>query len=129
MIELELTKEQCQMVIKMAEKKVAKILEKGMNEVFGTAATIKESQRTSYLHDKALEQCQINVFLKTLKVHDAIKDICTLEKHYRKEVPETVKEKITDTHDAYADLNNDYVVYILTQLALDILDEEEILQN
>lgn len=132
MIELKLTEEQCQMAIKMAEEKVYRILEKGMRDVFETAATIKESQRTSYFHNKALEQCQINVFLKTLKVHDAIADICTLEKHYIEEVPETVKDEISDIHDAYANLNNEYVVYVLTQLALDILDDdeiEELLQN
>lgn len=130
MIEVKLTQEQCEMAIKMADEKVDRILEKGLKnsitEVMETAATIKESQRTSYLHDKALEQCQINVFLKLLKVQEAIADICTLEKHYIKEVPEKSKEEISDMHDAYADLNNDYVVYALTQLALDILDDDEI---
>lgn len=126
MIEVKLTQEQSEAAIQMAEEKVDRILEEEPKEVLKTAMTLNGSQIESYLHNKALEQCQINVFLKLLKVHDAIKDICTLEKHYIKEVPEEVKEKVSDTHDAYADLNNDYVVYVLTQLALDILDNDEI---
>ena len=126
MIEVKLTQEQSEAAIQMAEEKVDRILEEEPKEVLKTAMTLNGSQIESYLHNKALEQCQINVFLKLLKVHDAIKDICTLEKHYIKEVPEKVKEKVSDMHDKYADLNNDYVVYVLTQLALDILDNDEI---
>lgn len=124
MIEIGLTQEQSEAAIEMAEEKIDIILEKGPKEVLETVMTLNVSQIESYLHDKALEQCQINAFLKLLKVHDAIKDICTLEKHYIKEVPEKAKEEISDMHDAYADLNNNYVVYMLTQLALDILDDE-----
>lgn len=126
MIEIGLTQEQSEVAIEMAEEKIDIILEKGPKEVLETVMTLNVSQIESYLHDKALEQCQINAFLKLLKVHDAIKDICTLEKHYIKEVPEKAKEEISDMHDAYADLNNNYVVYMLTQLALDILDDDEI---
>lgn len=126
MIEIGLTQEQSEAAIEMAEEKIDIILEKGPKEVLETVMTLNVSQIESYLHDKALEQCQINAFLKLLKVHDAIKDICTLEKHYIKEVPEKAKEEISDMHDAYADLNNNYVVYVLTQLALDILDDDEI---
>ena len=126
MIEIKLTQEQSEAAIEMAEEKIDRILEEEPKEVLKTAMTLNGSQMESYLHNKALEQCQINVFLKLLKVHDAIKDICTLEKHYIKEVPEKVKEKVSDMHDKYADLNNDYVVYVLTQLALDILDADEI---
>ena len=126
MIEIGLTQEQSEAAIEMAEEKIDIILEKGPKEVLETVMTLNVSQIESYLHDKALEQCQITAFLKLLKVHDAIKDICTLEKHYIKEVPEKVKEKVSDMHDKYADLNNDYVVYVLTQLALDILDADEI---
>lgn len=125
MIEIKVTQEQSEAAIEMAEEKIDRILEKGPKEVLETAMTLNCSQIESYLHDKALEQCQINAFLKLLKVHNAIKDICTLEKHYIKEVPEKAKEEISDTHDKYADLNNDYVVYVLTQLALDILDDDE----
>ena len=126
MIEIKLTQEQSEAAIEMAEEKIDRILEEEPKEVLKTAMTLNGSQMESYLHNKALEQCQINVFLKLLKVHDAIKDICTLEKHYIKEVPEKAKEEISDMHDAYADLNNNYVVYMLTQLALDILDDDEI---
>ena len=126
MIEIGLTQEQSEAAIEMAEEKIDIILEKGPKEVLETVMTLNVSQIESYLHDKALEQCQINAFLKLLKVHNAIKDICTLEKHYIKEVPEKAKEEISDMHDAYADLNNNYVVYMLTQLALDILDDDEI---
>lgn len=126
MIEIGLTQEQSEAAIEMAEEKIDIILEKGPKEVLETVMTLNVSQIESYLHDKALEQCQINAFLKLLKVHDAIKDICTLEKHYIKEVPEKAKEEISDMHDAYADLNNNYIVYMLTQLALDILDDDEI---
>ena len=126
MIEIGLTQEQSEAAIEMAEEKIDIILEKGPKEVLETVMTLNVSQIESYLHDKALEQCQINAFLKLLKVHDAIKDICTLEKHYIKEVPEKAKEEISEMHDAYADLNNNYVVYMLTQLALDILDDDEI---
>ena len=126
MIEIGLTQEQSEAAIERAEEKIDIILEKGPKEVLETVMTLNVSQIESYLHDKALEQCQINAFLKLLKVHDAIKDICTLEKHYIKEVPEKAKEEISDMHDAYADLNNNYVVYMLTQLALDILDDDEI---
>ena len=126
MIEITVTQEQSEAAIEMAEEKIDIILEKGPKEVLETVMTLNVSQIESYLHDKALEQCQINAFLKLLKVHDAIKDICTLEKHYIKEVPEKAKEEISDMHDAYADLNNNYVVYMLTQLALDILDDDEI---
>jgi hypothetical protein len=126
MIEIKVTQEQSEAAIEMAEEKIDRILEKGPKEVLETAMTLNCNQIESYLHDKALEQCQINAFLKLLKVHNAIKDICTLEKHYIKEVPEKAKEEISDMHDKYADLNNDYVVYMLTQLALDILDDDEI---
>ena len=126
MMEIGLTQEQSEAAIEMAEEKIDIILEKGPKEVLETVMTLNVSQIESYLHDKALEQCQINAFLKLLKVHDAIKDICTLEKHYIKEVPEKAKEEISDMHDAYADLNNNYVVYMLTQIALDILDDDEI---
>ena len=126
MIEIKFIQEQSEAAIEMAEEKIDRILEKGPKEVLETAMTLNGSQIESYLHNKALEQCQINAFLKLLKVHDAIKDICTLEEHYIKEVPEKVKEKVSDMHDKYADLNNDYVVYVLTQLALDILDDDEI---
>ena len=126
MIEIKFIQEQSEAAIEMAEEKIDRILEKGPKEVLETVMTLNVSQIESYLHDKALEQCQINAFLKLLKVHNAIKDICTLEKHYIKEVPEKAKEEISDMHDKYADLNNDYVVYMLTQLALDILDDDEI---
>ena len=124
MIEIGLTQEQSEAAIEMAEEKIDIILEKGPKEVLETVMTLNVSQIESYLHDKALEQCQINAFLKLLKVHDAIKDICTLEKHYIKEVPEKAKEEILNQLDQIRKGN--YVVYMLTQLALDILDDDEI---
>ena len=107
MIEIKVTQEQSEAAIEMAEEKIDRILEKGPKEVLETAMTLNCSQIESYLHDKALEQCQINAFLKLLKVHNAIKDICTLEKHYIKEVPEKAKEEIKKLAEKY---NNNVII-------------------
>lgn len=69
---------------------------------------------------------QINVFLKTLKVHDAIKDICKLENEHSVITEGEQAQYSVDVYNRYVDLHNDYVCQILVELALDILDEEEI---
>ena len=124
--ELELTQDQCEEIIGAAEDKVDKILKEGIDEVLAKTLFISSKQRTAYLHDKALEQMQINVFLKTLKVHDAILDICKLEAEHSKITEGEQSQYAVDVYNRYVDLHNDYVCQILVELALDILDEEEI---
>lgn len=124
--ELELTQDQCEEIIGAAEDKVDKILKEGIDEVLAKTLFISPKQRTAYLHDKALEQMQINVFLKTLKVHDAIVDICKLEDEHKVITEGEQLQYVVDVYNRYVDLHNDYVCQILVELALDILDEDEI---
>lgn len=124
--ELELTQEQCEEIIGAAEDKVDRILDAGMEEVLAKTLFISPKQRTDYLHEKAVEQMQINIFLKTLRVHDAITDICELEGAHS-EIAQGEQSKYSiDIYNRYVDLHNEYVCQILVELALDILDEEEI---
>ena len=125
--ELELTQDQCEEIIGAAEDKVDKILDGGIEKVLAKTLFISPKQRTDYLHNKALEQMQINVFLKTLKVHDAILDICKLESEHS-EITENEQQAqyAVEAHNRYVDLHNEYVCQILVELALDILDEDEI---
>ena len=124
--ELELTQEQCKAIIEAADNKIDKILKAGMQEVIAKTLFISPEQITDYLHDKALEQMQINIFLKTLQVHDAIIDICKLEDEHSKITQGKYSQYAIDRHNKYVDLHNDYVCQILVELALDILDDEEI---
>ena len=124
--ELELTQDQCEEIIGAAENKVDEILKGGIDEVLAKTLFVSPKQRTAYLHDKALEQMQINVFLKTLKVHDAITDICELENEYSVITEGEQAQYAIDRYNRYVDLHNDYVCQILVELALDILDEDEI---
>lgn len=124
--ELELTQDQCEEIIGAAENKVDEILDGGMEKVLAKTLFISPKQRTAYLHDKALEQMQINVFLKTLKVHDAITDICKLEAERSTITEGAQSQYAVDVYNRYVDLHNDYVCQILVELALDILDEDEI---
>lgn len=124
--ELELTQDQCEEIIGAAEDKVDKILKESIEEVFAKTLFISPKQRTAYLHDKALEQMQINVFLKTLKVHDAITDICKLENEHSKIIDGEQVQYAVDVYNRYVELHNEYVCQILVELALDILDEDEI---
>lgn len=124
--ELELTQDQCEEIIGAAEDKVDKILKGGIEEVLAKTLFISSKQRTAYLHDKALEQMQIDVFLKTLKVHDAIVDICKLEDEHSVITEGEQAQYAVDVYNRYVELHNEYVCQILVELALDILDEEEI---
>lgn len=124
--ELELTQDQCEKIIGAAEDKVDEILDGGIEKVLAKTLFISPKQRTNYLHDKALEQLQINVFLKTMRVHDAIQDICELEAEHSKITEGVQSQYAVDVYNRYVDLHNDYVCQILVELALDILDEEEI---
>lgn len=124
--ELELTQDQCEEIIGAAEDKVDKILDGGIEKVLAKTLFISPKQRTDYLHDKALEQMQINIFLKTLRVHDAIIDICELEDNHSEITEGEQSQYAIDRHNRYVDLHNDYVCQILVELALDILGEDEI---
>lgn len=124
--ELELTQDQCEEIIGAAEDKVDEILDSGMEKVLAKTLFISPKQRNDYLHDKALEQMQINVFLKTLRVHDAILDLCKLEDNHSKISEEKQSQYAIDVYNRYVELHNEYVCQILVELALDILDEEEI---
>lgn len=124
--ELELTQDQCEEIIGAAEDKVDAILDGGIEKVLAKTLFISPKQRTDYLHDKALEQMQINVFLKTLKVHEAMTDICKLEAEHSKITEGVQSQYAVDVYNRYVDLHNDYVCQILVELALDILDEDEI---
>ena len=124
--ELELTQDQCEEIIGAAEDKVDAILKGGIEAVLAKTLFISPKQRTDYLHDKALEQMQINVFLKTLKVHEAMTDICELEAEHSKITEDVQAQYAIDRYNRYVDLHNDYVCQILVELALDILDEDEI---
>lgn len=124
--ELELTQDQCEEIIGAAEDKVDEILDGGMEKVLAKTLFISPKQRIDYLHDRALEQMQINVFLKTMRVHDAIQDICKLEAERSKITEGVQSQYAVDVYNRYVDLHNDYVCQILVELALDILDEEEI---
>lgn len=123
--ELELTQDQCEEIIGAAEDKVDKILKEGI-EVLAKTLFISPKQRTAYLHDKALEQMQINVFLKTLKVHDVITDICKMENEHSVITEGEQAQYAVDVYNRYVELHNEYVCQILVELALDILDEDEI---
>lgn len=124
--ELELTQDQCEEIIGAAEDKVDAILDGGIEKVLAKTLFISPKQRTDYLHDKALEQMQINVFLKTLKVHEAMTDICELEAEHSKITEGVQSQYAVDVYNRYVDLHNEYVCQILVELALDILDEDEI---
>ena len=124
--QLELTQDQCEELIGAAEDKVDEILDGGIEKVLAKTLFISPKQRTDYLHDRALEQMQINVFLKTLRVHDAIIDICKLEDEHSVITEGEQSQYAIDRYNRYVDLHNDYVCQILVELALDILDEEEI---
>ena len=124
--ELELTQDQCEKIIGAAENKVGEIIDGGIEKVLAKTLFISPKQRTDYLHDKALEQMQINVFLKTLSVHDAISDICKLEAERSKITEGAQAQYAVDVYNRYVDLHNDYVCQILVELALDILDEDEL---
>lgn len=124
--QLELTQDQCEEIIGAAEDKVDEILDGGIEKVLAKTLFISPKQRTDYLHDKALEQMQINVFLKTLRVHDAIIDICKLEDEHSNITEGEQAQYAVDRYNRYVELHNEYVCQILVELALDILDEEEI---
>lgn len=124
--ELELTQDQCEEIIGAAEDKVDEILDGDMEKVLAKTLFISPKQRNDYLHDKALEQMQINVFLKTLRVHDAILDICKLEDNHSKISEEKQSQYAIDVYNRYVELHNEYVCQILVELALDILSEDEI---
>lgn len=124
--ELELTQDQCDEIIGAAEDKVYKILKEGIDGVLAKTLFISPKQRTAYLHDKALEQMQINVFLETLKVHDEITDICKIENKYSKITEGEQAQYAVVVYNRYVELHNEYVCQILVELALDILDEDEI---
>lgn len=124
--QLELTQDQCEEIIGAAEAKVDDILDGGIEKVLAKTLFISPKQRIDYLHDKALEQMQINAFLKTLRVHDAIIDICKLEDEHSNITEGEQPQYAIDRYNRYVDLHNDYVCQILVELALDILDEEEI---
>lgn len=124
--QLELTQDQCEEIIGAAEAKVDDILDGGIKKVLAKTLFSSPKQRTDYLHNKALEQMQINAFLTTLRVHDAIIDICKLEGEYSNITEGEQSQYAIDRHNRYVELHNDYVCQILVELALDILDEEEI---
>ncbi len=124
--ELELTQDQCEEIIGAAEDKVNEILDGGIEKVLAKTLFISPKQRPTYLHDKALEQMQINVFLKTMRVHDAIRDICELEAGHSEITEGEQAQYAVDVYNRYVDLHNEYVCQILVELALDILDEDEI---
>lgn len=124
--ELELTQDQCEAIIGAAEDKVGEILDGGIEKIPAKTLFISPKQGIDYLHDKTLEQMQINVFLKTMRVHDAIGDICELEAEHSKITEGAQAQYAVDVYNRYVDLHNDYVCQILVELALDILDEDEI---
>lgn len=122
----EVTQEQAEELVTLANKKVEKILKEGIEQVILKSAFIAPNQRADYLHEKALEQSIINVFIKTLKVIDALQDLCKLEQHRIETTTGKAKQLAEDSFDHFADINDEVACLLASQLAIDILDEEEV---
>lgn len=112
-------------LVKAARKKVQGILDEGLDTILNNPL----AETSDYLHAKAVEQGQINVFLTSLELHKSLKSLCGMEYTVAAlnvlPVNETELAKIR--HDKYADINNDLVLEILVNMALELLTEDEVL--
>ena len=118
------TKERAALV-NAARKKVQEILDEEVDTILNN--TLAET--SDYLHTKAVEQGQISVFLDSLQLHESLKSLCGIEYAVAAlnvlPVNETKLSQIR--HDKYADINNDLVLEILVNMALELLTEDEVL--
>ena len=125
MKKLNYTVEESIALINAAKEKVQKILDVELEDILNDS----RATTTEYLHKKAIEQGQIDIFLTTLQLHESFKDICNLE--YVIATTNVVsKEEIIlaqTRHDNYADMNNDLVFEILVNMALELLTIDEML--
>lgn len=112
-------------LVSAARKKVQKILDEGLDAILNNPL----AETSDYLHAKAVEQGQINVFLTSFELHKSLKSLCGMEYTVAAlnvlPVNETELAKIR--HDKYADINNDLVLEILVNMALELLTEDEVL--
>lgn len=112
-------------LVKAARKKVERILDDGLDAILDNPL----AKTSDYLHTKAVEQGQVNVFLTSLELHKSLKSLCGMEYTVAAlnvlPVNETELAKIR--HDKYADINNDLVLEILVNMALELLTEDEVL--
>ncbi len=112
-------------LVNAARKKVQEILDEEVDTILNN--TLAET--SDYLHAKAVEQGQISVFLDTLQLHESLKSLCDIEYAVAAlnvlPVNETELAKIR--HDKYANINNDLVLEILVNMALELLTEDEVL--
>ena len=78
---------------------------------------------------KAVEQAQISVFLDTLHLHGAFKELCGLE--FISGAANVLSKEETELsqvrHDKYADMNNNLVYELLVNMAIELLTDNEIL--
>lgn len=112
-------------LVKAARKKVERILDDGLDAILDNPL----AKTSDYLHTKAVEQGQVNVFLTSLELHKSLKSLCGMEYTVAAlnvlPVNETELAKIR--HNKYADINNDLVLEILVNMALELLTEDEVL--
>lgn len=126
MEELNYTIEERIALISAARKKVERILDGGLDAIINNPL----SETSDYLHEKAVEQAQISIFLDSLELHQSFKDLCDIE--YTSAVTNVLSDKETELakirHEKYAAMNNNTVSEILVSVALELLDEDEVLE-
>ena len=112
-------------LVKAARKKVERILDDGLDAILNDPL----ATTSDYLHTKAVEQGQISVFLDSLQLHESLKSLCDLEvvSAVSNVLSEEETLKAQSAHDKYADINNDLVLEILVNMALELLTEDEVL--
>lgn len=112
-------------LVNAAKKKVQGILDGGLDTILDNP--LADTQ--DYLHTKAVEQAQISVFLDTLHLHGAFKELCGLE--FISGAANVLSKEETELsqvrHDKYVDMNNNLVYEILLNIAIDLLTDDEIL--
>lgn len=112
-------------LVNAAKKKVQGILDDGLDAILNNPLTDTQD----YLHTKAVEQAQISVFLDTLHLHGAFKELCGLE--FISGAVNVLSKEETELsqvrHDKYADMNNNLVYELLVNMAIELLTDNEIL--
>ena len=112
-------------LVKAAKEKVQGILDGGLDAILNDPL----ATTSDYLHTKAVEQGQISIFLDSLQLHESLKSLCDLEvvSAVSNVLSEEETLKAQSAHDKYANINNDLVLEILVNMALELLTEDEVL--
>lgn len=112
-------------LVNAAKKKVQGILDDGLDAILDNPL----ADTPDYLHTKAVEQAQISVFLDTLHLHGAFKELCGLE--FILGAANVLSKEETELsqvrHDKYADMNNNLVYELLVNMAIELLTDDEVL--